>query len=76
MTLKELKQYISSLPSRLDNFNVVNGEMIVVKEQQSLALINHSVQTVYVDEELKEIQVLHQTEADIRDLLTRDGDTE
>jgi hypothetical protein len=74
MTLKELKDYVTSLPSRLDNFTIVNGEMIVVESEKSLALINHSVQTVYVDESTKEIQFLHQTEDDIRDLLTDKGD--
>jgi len=74
MTLGELKQYIASLPARLDGFNVVNGELIVVKDEQSLALINHSVQTVYVDESTKEIQLLHQSEEDVRDLLTDKGD--
>jgi hypothetical protein len=74
MTLKELKDYITSLPARLDNFSIVNGEMIVVEREKSLALINHSVQTVYVDESTKEIQFLHQTENDVRDLLTDKGD--
>lgn len=78
MTLGELKQYIGSLPARLDDFSVVNGELVVIKDEESLALINHSVQTVYVDEKTKEIQILHQTEDDVRDLLTdrNDGITE
>lgn len=74
MTLKELKDYITSLPTRLDNFSIVNGEMIVVKDEQSLALINHSVQTVFVDESTKEIQFLHQSEDDVRDLLIDKSD--
>jgi len=69
MTLKELKSYIGSLPTRLDDFNIVNGEMIMVESEQSLALINHSVQTVYVDEVTKEIQFLHQSENDIKKIL-------
>lgn len=74
MTLGELKQYIGSLPARLDGFNVVNGELIVVKDEKSLALINHSIVTAYVDESTKEIQFLHQSEDDVRDLLTDKGD--
>lgn len=70
MTLKELKEYITSLPSRLDDFNVVNGELIVVKDEESLMLINHSITTIYVDEPAKEIQFLYQSEEDIRNLLT------
>ena len=72
MTLGELKQYIISLPTRLDNFNIVNGEMII-QDEKSLALINHSIQTVYVDESTKEIQFLHQSENDVRDLLNDKG---
>jgi hypothetical protein len=74
MKLKELKEYINSLPDRLNEFNVVNGELIVVKDEQSLALINHTVMTVYVDEPNKEIQFLHQSEDDVKDLLTDKGD--
>lgn len=69
MTLKELKEYIGSLPARLDHFNVVNGELVVLKDEESLALINHSIVTAYVDESTKEIQFLHQSEQDIKDLL-------
>ncbi len=70
MKLKELKEYITSLPSRLNDFEVVNGEMVLVKEDEALMLVNHSVSTVYVDESTKEIQFLHQSEDEIKDLLT------
>ena len=69
MILNELKEYINSLPSRLGEFTIVNGEMVTHQEEKSLVLINHSIHTVYVDEVTKEIQFLHQTENDIRDLL-------
>lgn len=72
MKLKELKEYIISLPVRFDEFNVVNGELIVVKDDETLMLVNNSIMTVYVDEKTKEIQFLHQSEDDVRDLLTKE----
>lgn len=69
MKLKELKQYINTLPERLDDFDVVNGELVVVESEKSLALINNSVSTIYVDEKTKEVQFLHQSEQDVKDLL-------
>ena len=69
MKLKELKQYINTLPERLDDFDVVNGELVVVESEKSLALVNNSVSTIYVDEKTKEVQFLHQSEQDVKDLL-------
>ncbi len=69
MKLKELKDYMLSLPPRLDDFLVVNGELVMSESDESFILINKGVHTVYVDEKLKEIQFLHQSEDDIKDLL-------
>jgi hypothetical protein len=69
MKLKELKDYINSLPSRLDDFTVVNGEMVNVEDGKNLMLVNNTVVTVYVDEETSEIQILHQSEDDIKDMV-------
>lgn len=69
MKLKELKEYISSLPERLDDFNVINGELTESENDASLIFLSNTVHTVYVDEKLKEIQFLHQSEDDIKNLL-------
>ena len=69
MKLKELKEYILSLPERLDDFNIINGELTESENDSTFVFLSNTVQTVYVDEKLKEIQFLHQTEADIKDLL-------
>jgi hypothetical protein len=75
MILKDLKAYLLSLPTRLDNFTVVNGEMIANKDDKVLVLTNNTLATVYVDEKLKEIQFLHQSEEDIKTLLRTNGDS-
>lgn len=69
MKLKELKQYILSLPPRLDNFSVVNGEMIANKDDKMIVFVNNTLATIYVDEEMKQIQFLHQSEDEIKDML-------
>ena len=69
MKLKELKDYILSLPERLDDFNIINGELTESENDSSFIFLSNTVQTVYVDEKLKEIQFLHQTEEDIKNLL-------
>ena len=69
MKLKELKDYILSLPERLDDFNVINGGLIESEVDDSFVFISNTVHTVYVDEKLKEIQFLHQTEDDIKNLM-------
>ena len=69
MKLKELKDYILSLPERLDDFNVINGGLIESEIEDSFVFISNTVHTVYVDEKLKEIQFLHQTEDDIKNLM-------
>lgn len=76
MILKELKEYILSLPTRLDSFKVVNGEMVATKGEATLAMVNNQLSTIYVDEKTSEIQFLHQTEQDIKDLVnnTLNGD--
>ncbi len=69
MKLKELKEYILSLPERLDDFNVINGGLIESEIDDSFVFISNTVHTVYVDEKLKEIQFLHQTEDDVKNLM-------
>ena len=73
MTLKELKNYIINLPTKFDDLNVVNGELIVVEGDKTLAFVSNSIITIYVDESTNEIQFLHQSEEDVKNLLTDKG---
>lgn len=75
MTLEELKIYINSIPSTMDQFNIVNGEFGLAKDGNTFVMTNNEVLLCYVDEKNKEIQFLHQTDAEVRDILL-DGNTE
>lgn len=77
MTLGELKTYINSIPKDMDDFTVVNGEFMLDKDDKTFIMGNNKVLTVYVDRPNKEVQFLHQTDKEVKDLiLGLDGDTE
>jgi hypothetical protein len=69
MKLKDLKQFILQIPDDMDEFEIVNGEGTFNEEDQSFTMVNNDVVTVYIDKHKKEIQFLHQTEEDIREIL-------
>jgi hypothetical protein len=74
MTLKELKVFINSLPVHMDEFNMVNGEFGLASDGNTFVMTNNSIMTIYVDEKNTEIQFLHQTDKDVKDILL-DGNT-
>jgi tricorn protease-like protein len=77
MTLGELKQYINSIPEDMDNYTVVNGELGMAKDGNTFVMTNNEVHTAYVDVKNGEVQFLHQSDKDVKDLiLGLDGDTE
>jgi tricorn protease-like protein len=77
MTLGELKDYINSIPEHMDEFTVVNGELGLAKDGNTFVMTNNEVHTAYVDTNNKEVQFLHQSDKDVKDLiLGLDGDTE
>ena len=75
MTLKELKTYVNSIPEEMDSFNVVNGEFGVASDNETFVMTNNEVLTIYVDQKNKEVQFLHQTDEDVKNILL-DGDSE
>lgn len=75
MTLEELKIYINSIPEEMGHFNVVNGEFGLAKDNNTFVMTNNEVLLCYVDEKNEEVQFLHQTDKEVRDILT-DGNTE
>jgi len=75
MTLGELKDFINSIPDTMDGFNVVNGEFGLASDGNTFVMTNNEVMTVYVDENNGEVQFLHQTDKDVRNILL-DGDIE
>jgi tricorn protease-like protein len=77
MRLGELKEYINSIPEDMDNYTVVNGELGMAKDGNTFVMTNNEVHTAYVDVKNGEVQFLHQSDKDVKDLiLGLDGDTE
>jgi hypothetical protein len=75
MTLKELKVFINSIPEGMDEFEMVNGEFGLASDGNTFVMTNNSIMTIYVDENNGEIQFLHQTDKDVKDILL-DGNSE
>lgn len=69
MELRELKQFINSIPESMDGFNVVNGEFGLATDGNTFVMTNNEVMTIYVDEKNNEVQFLHQTDKDVKDIL-------
>jgi len=77
MTLGELKEYINSIPEDMDEYTVVNGELGLAKDGNTFVMTNNEIHTAYVDTSNGEIQFLHQSDKDVKDLIYGlDGDTE
>ena len=68
MTVLELKEFIIKIPNKYNDFQVVNGRMTQTDEQ-TLVMVNDYVHTIYVDEKSQELQLLHQTDEDIKELV-------
>jgi len=77
MTLGELKEYINSIPEDMDEYTVVNGELGLAKDGNTFVMTNNEIHTAYVDTSNGEVQFLHQSDKDVKDLIYGlDGDTE
>lgn len=74
MTLYELKVYINSIPDTMDNFIVTNGSFGLDKDENTFQMTNNEVLIAYVDEKNQEVQFLHQTDEDVKNILL-DGNT-
>lgn len=75
MTLYELKVYINSIPDKMDDFIVTNGSFGLDRDGNTFQMTSNEVLIGYVDEKNKEVQFLHQTDEDVKNILL-DGDTE
>lgn len=75
MTLYELKVYINSIPDKMDDFIVTNGSFGLDKDGNTFQMTSNEVLIGYVDEKNKEVQFLHQTDEDVKNILL-DGYTE
>jgi hypothetical protein len=78
MTLAELKEFINNLSKDMDNFIVVNGEygFLNPNDENSLVYrVDKPVLMITVDENDKEILLLHQTREDVKTIMN-DGNSE
>jgi len=64
ITIKQLKDFLTTLPETFDNFKLVNGDYTKIDEEYHYR-IDKPILSFEVDEETKEFCCLHQTEDDI-----------
>lgn len=72
MTLKELKVFVNSIPEDMDHFEAVNGEFCLDKDGNTFIMKNNSIMTIYVDQNNNDVQFLHQTDEDVKNILLGD----
>ena len=72
MTLKELKVFVNSIPEDMDHFEAVNGEFCLDKDGNTFIMKNNSIMTIYVDQKTNDVQFLHQTDEDVKNILLGD----
>ena len=68
MMLIELKEFINSLPEEMNEFTVVNGEYGFIdpeNEEGFIYRVDKPVIAINVDENDKEVVLLHQTREDL-----------
>lgn len=61
MKLKELKDWLDTLPDEFLEYTVVNGEVVIIDDEYHYRL-DKPVTTLTVDEENKEIIILNDTQ--------------
>lgn len=81
MTLKELKEFLVSIPEEADSFEIVNGEVGYLDPKDSESMVYRAdkpIIALYVDEHTKEVCFFHQTQEDVNNVFPNNnanGDT-
>ena len=76
ITIKELKNFLKTLPEEFDTFEMVNGEVAQI-DGEFYVRIDKPVIHLEIDEENKEMLILHQPPEEIEDIKAQvNGDTE
>lgn len=71
MKLKDLKEFVSKLPSVMDDFEVINGEVgnfddIEKENGEKLTYrVDKPILILFVDEETKQLCLLHQSQDEV-----------
>jgi len=82
MTLKELREFLDKLPTEMDEFMVVNGEVGYLDPSDDNSMVyrvDNPIVVLYVDEQTKEVCMFHQTREDVNNVYPNDkldGNTE
>ena len=75
MTIKELKNFLSTLPEEFDEFTMSNGEVGKVETEEGFYYrLDKPIRTLFVDEENKELCFLHQTEDEVSKIENAESD--
>lgn len=64
MNLGELKGWVNSLPTELDSFEIVNGEIGMLNEQYHYR-VDKPIVACTIDENTNEVIFLHQAEKEL-----------
>jgi hypothetical protein len=82
MTLKELREFLDKVPTEMDGFTVVNGEVGYLDPNDDDSMVyrvDNPIIALYVDEHTKEVCLFHQTQEDVNNIFPNkesNGDTE
>ena len=60
MILKEMKEWLNSLPEEFNEYTVVNGEIGIIDNQYHYR-VDKPITTMTVDEETKEVVLMNDT---------------
>ena len=74
MTLGELKEFVNSLPEKMDEFFVINGEVGYVDPDDydsAVYRLDKPIIAIYVDDKEGEICFFHQTQEDVNKVLPK-----
>lgn len=68
MKLKEVKEWVNSLPEELMDFTLVNGEWGEIPDSEFSYRVDKPIIALDVDEENREIVFLHQKQEEVDEI--------
>ena len=70
MNIKELKEFLDTLPKEFDSYDLVNGEFAILENTGYNYRLDKPIECITVDEDSKEILFCHQTQEEIDKIQT------
>jgi hypothetical protein len=76
MQLKDLRKFLDEVPSEFDGFELVNGEVGQLDEEDGgfAYRVDKPIIAMYIDENSNEICFFHQTQDDVDSVMNQQGD--